>query len=179
METQTRNRFATLGLAAALVLGAGIAGALTLPEQAADRAVERTADVQAEPGPGNGGNGGLNSESEHGSTVSAIARGDSTKGCEKGRAVSAAASASSADKRQDDGDHDPCSEGPDGGAASAHAEKGTHGKASEAGEQSSNAGGNAKNEEPHGPGIDSATGRGAGAPTDTPGAPADLPTPGA
>ena len=168
MQRKTRNRFASLGLAAALVLGAGIAGALTLPDQAADRAKEQTADVEAPKGLGN--QGGNIQSSEHGQTVSEIARDDSTEGCEHGRAVSdAASSKSEGNKPGDAGNPDPCAQGNGGGTASAGKAKGhqkTHG--SNAG--SSITGNNGKSDEPHGQGSVATTDRGTGGPPEIRGA---------
>jgi hypothetical protein len=176
-QKRTRTRFATLGLAATLVLGAGIAAALTLPDTAAERARERTADIEAPntEGPGNQGeNGSIQSEtaSEHGKAVSDAARDDSAQGCDHGRAVSDLASSKADGHRQNEGDH-PGSCGSSAGAASVgHSNNGSHGQGSNAGGQGSNAGGNGKNELPHGQGVEAQNDRepGSGGPPETRGA---------
>lgn len=130
MRVRARKRFATLGLAASLMLGAGIAAALTLPDTAAERAKENTADVEAPQGPGNqGDDANTQSEiaSEHGKAVSEAAKDDSTEGCEHGRAVSDLASSKADDNRKNHGDK-PGDCGPSrGNGAAASAAKGDNG----------------------------------------------------
>ncbi|MGH2711422.1 MAG: hypothetical protein ACRDH9_09500 [Actinomycetota bacterium] len=168
MRRRNRKRLASLALAATLVLGAGIAAALTLPDQASDEAKERVADVQPpSQGPSNDGSSNADEASAHGKAVSAVARDDSTKGCEHGRAVSEAASSKAADNRQNDGDHlGACgpneknkgnhSDGNNGnhglGNNGNHGEKNDagQGQSSGAGSETSNAGGKGNNLLPHG-----------------------------
>jgi len=105
MRGFTRRRGVVLAAAAALALGAGLAAAVTLPDQASDRAEEVQA---AKPPKANGDRPSVQS-SEHGQAVSALARDDSLRGCEHGRAVSDLASSKAGDNRNNDGpDHDPC-----------------------------------------------------------------------
>lgn len=150
MRVSTRKRFATFGLAASLMLGAGIAAALTLPETANEKAKQNTADVEAPKGPGNQGeDANTQSEiaSEHGKAVSEAARDDSTEGCEHGRAVSDLASSKADDNRKNEGDK-PGDCGPNRGngaaASAAKGDNGNHGQGNngKAG-QSGNAGGSA------------------------------------
>ena len=107
MRPRARKRLASLALAAALILGAGIAGALTLPDRAPEVAKDRVFDVEPNgPKPGKVDEGSSSDDaSSHGKVVSTIARDDSTRGCEHGRAVSEAASAKSADNRANEGGH--------------------------------------------------------------------------
>jgi hypothetical protein len=183
MRKQAKKRVAALGLAATLVLGAGIAAALTLPDQASDEAKERTAEVEAPNGPGNQGeNGSIQSEtaSEHGKDVSAVAQDDSLQGCEKGRAVSAIAASKAEDNRKNEPNgSDPCaaSDGYNaGGLGKSNA--GGQGKSNAGGQGKSNAGGQGKSNA----GGQSSSARtqdsSAGGPPDGKGAPLDLPTPG-
>jgi len=107
------RRLASMPLAAALVLGAGLAwGAGTLPEPASDRAEEAVAAAQERR---NGETDGTQAPEEagHGEDVSAIARDDSLQGCEKGMAVSELAG--SKGNSQGPG-HDPCAKGEEGKA---------------------------------------------------------------
>jgi uncharacterized membrane protein YgcG len=101
----SRRRTAGLALAAALFLGVGIAAAVTLPDQAPERA--RT----VVPGESNPPEGVLPEASAHGQAVSEVARDPSLTGCEKGMAVSKVASAPAADHRQDGAERpDPCTQ---------------------------------------------------------------------
>jgi hypothetical protein len=112
-----RRRIAGLALAATLILGAGVATAITLPDQASDRAEEAVGEAS--------GRGGAESEpvpietseaSAHGQEVSELARDDSLHGCEKGQAVSDLASSNADGHRNDDPErNDPCARG--GGSA--------------------------------------------------------------
>jgi hypothetical protein len=105
-----RRGLASMPLAAALVLGTGLAwGAGSLPEPASDRAEEAVAAAQERRDGETDGTEG----STHGEDVSAIARDDSLQGCEKGMAVSQVAS--SKGNKQGPG-HDPCAEGQAGKA---------------------------------------------------------------
>jgi len=106
-----RRRVASMPLAAALVLGTGLAwGAGSLPEPASDRAEEAVAAAQERR---NGETDGTEASEEagHGEDVSAIARDDSLQGCEKGMAVSELAG--SKGNSQGPG-HDPCAKGQEG-----------------------------------------------------------------
>jgi hypothetical protein len=193
MRNRARKRVAALGLAATLVLGAGIAAALTLPDQAADQAKENIAGLEVpKGGPGNlGENGGIQSEhaSEHGKAVSDLAHDESLEGCEKGREVSELAS-SKADNRKNEsnGKDDPCTANADsntGGLGTSNAggqgksNAGGQGKSNAGGQGKSNAGGqgksNAGGQSSNARGQDSSTG---GGPPEGKGAPIDLPTPG-
>ncbi len=105
------RRVAVLGLAATLVMGAGIAAAITLPDQASNRAEEVVPeDLPPDiPGPAEP----ANEASEHGAAVSAAAHDDALEGCEKGQAVSDAASVKAAEHRRDaDTRPDPCEQAP-------------------------------------------------------------------
>jgi len=176
MLKRAKKRVAALGLAATLVLGAGIAAALTLPDQAADQAKENTADLEVPKGEGQGSqeNGGIQSEtaSEHGKAVSAVAQDDSLQGCEKGRAVSAIAASKADDNRKNEPNgSDPC-------AANVGSNAGGQGKSNAGGQGKSNAGGQGKSNA----GGQSSNARGqdsnGGGPPEAGGAPIDLPTPG-
>lgn len=110
-ERRRRRRFASLPLAAVLLLGAGLAwGAAGLPEQASDTAEDAVAAAQAR-----GGSTPVASPTgdgvTHGDEVSAVARDDSLQGCEKGRAVSEVAG--SKGKAQGPA-QDPCARGDEG-----------------------------------------------------------------
>jgi hypothetical protein len=185
MQMRTRKGFATLGLAATLVLGAGLAAALTLPEQASDEAKEQVADVQLPaqatgPGTGGSGNDGASAQaSDHGKAVSAAAQDDSTEGCEHGRAVSEIASSKADDNRKNEGDHPgDCGPNDSNNGNQGLSNNGNHGEGNNGNRgrsadanEGSNAGGNGKIELPHGtetaPGQakekTSQTGRGPGA----------------
>jgi hypothetical protein len=114
-----RRRLASMPLAAALVLGTGLAwGAGTLPEPASDRAEEAVAAAQERSDAGTEaeevtevteGPEGAN----HGEEVSAVATDDSLQGCRKGMAVSEVAG--SKGNKQGPG-HDPCLKGEEGKA---------------------------------------------------------------
>lgn len=108
-----RRRLASMPLAAALVLGTGLAwGAGTLPEPASDRAEEAVAAAQERRDAGSESDGTEVTEgATHGEEVSAVAKDDSLQGCEKGMAVSEVAS--SKGNRQGPG-HDPCTKGQEG-----------------------------------------------------------------
>jgi hypothetical protein len=108
-----RRRLASMPLAAALVLGTGLAwGAGSLPEPASDRAEEAVAAAQ-ERRDGETDGTEVSEGVTHGEEVSAVARDDSLQGCEKGMAVSEVAS--SKGNRQGPG-HDPCAKGQEGKA---------------------------------------------------------------
>ena len=169
-----KKRAASLALAAALVLGASLAGALTLPEQASETAKQRIEELQPPVGPGDGGQDQVSSEdaSDHGKAVSAAAHDDSTKGCEHGRAVSGVASSKAADNRSNEGGPGAC--GPNEGNNGNHGQgnNGNHGQGNNGNHGQGNngnhglanngkqnvttdteptdTGGNAKNELPHG-----------------------------
>jgi hypothetical protein len=105
-------------LAAALVVGAGVAGAVTLPDRAPDRADQA---VTAEQGRAEGGvetvepAGEPAPQSAHGQEVADVAHDDSLQGCEKGQAVSDVASSNADGHRGDDpAKADPCARGQSG-----------------------------------------------------------------
>ena len=187
MRKRAKKRAATVALAATLILGAGIAAALTLPEQAADRAKERVAGVQLPEdakGPGNGRAGAsAQTASDHGKAVSEAARDDSTTGCEKGRAVSEIASSKADEHRKNPPkESDPCTanegsnaggQGKSNAGGQGKSNAGGQGKSNAGGQGKSNAGGQGKNELPHGPGVESNNGRGSGGPPETRGASGD------
>jgi hypothetical protein len=111
MAALTRNRMTLLGVAATLALGMGVAAAVTLPEQASDRAEEVVGSLPHPQPTGTGPPSGIPPEdaNDHGEAVSETAQDDSLEGCEKGRAVSGVASSKAADHRQDDPPTpDPC-----------------------------------------------------------------------
>jgi hypothetical protein len=115
MATFTRNRLTVLGVAATLALGMGVAAAVTLPDQASDRAHEVVGSLPDPQPTGTGPPPGVPPEdaNDHGEAVSSVAQDDSLEGCEKGAAVSGVASSKSADNRQDDPPGpDPCLQGP-------------------------------------------------------------------
>jgi hypothetical protein len=125
MRSFTKKRALVLAAAATLALGAGLAAAVTLPDQASDRAEEVQA---AKPAKTNGQDGPSVASSAHGQAVSDLARDDSTRGCEQGRAVSDLASSKAADNRNNDGpDHDPCEKDGNGGANRATGKAWGHG----------------------------------------------------
>jgi hypothetical protein len=183
-NTHRKKRFASLGLAAALVLGAGLAGAITLPEQASEVAEQRIEELQPPVGPGEGGQDDVTTQdaSDHGKAVSALAHDDSPEGCEKGRAVSDLASSKADDNRKNEGDRPgPCGPNGGGGGASASANRGANGNhgegnrgkgndandlTSKGGNGGATAGDNRKNDLPHGtetaPGKNSAGALGKG-----------------
>jgi hypothetical protein len=106
MRLFTRRRLAGLALAATLVLGAGIAAAITLPERAADRAKEV---VPTAAPPETPGREGLPEQADHGQAVASVATDPSLQGCEKGQAVAATASAKAAEVRNNPAKTvDPC-----------------------------------------------------------------------
>jgi hypothetical protein len=154
MRVRARKRLASLALAASLILGAGIAGALTLPEQASDVAGERVFDVEPNgPKPGNGDDEGSSSDvsSAHGKAVSAVAHDDSTKGCEHGRAVSAVASSKAADNRGNDGDHrGACGPSEKSNGNHAAGNNGNHGLANDGSNGNHGTGNNGKGRDPQG-----------------------------
>ena len=122
-------------VAATLVVGAGTAGAVTLPPEVPDAADEQVADLilvelppieesvpgeappeeelrEEPPEEGEGAEEEGASASAHGKAVSEVARDDSLQGCERGQAVAAIASSKSQGHRQDETDRpDPCSRG--------------------------------------------------------------------
>ena len=111
MVAFTRKRMTLLGVAATLALGMGVAAAVTLPEQASDRAEEVVGSLPHPQPTGTGPPSGIPPEdaNDHGEAVSETAQDDSLEGCEKGMAVSGVASSKAADHRQDDPPTpDPC-----------------------------------------------------------------------
>ncbi|HEV3475535.1 MAG TPA: hypothetical protein VG602_09230 [Actinomycetota bacterium] len=126
MRAFTGRRGVALAAAAALALGAGLAAAVTLPDEASERAEE----VQAEKAAGTNGqdDGPSVQSSTHGDAVSAVAQDDSNRGCEHGRAVSDVASSKSADNRSSDGPKgDPCEKNEKAGAKGAGGKAWGHG----------------------------------------------------
>jgi hypothetical protein len=192
MRNRANKRVAALGLAATLVLGAGIAAALTLPDQAADQAKENIAGLEVPKGEGQGSqeNGGIQSQtaSEHGKAVSDLAHDESLEGCEKGRDVSDLASSKADDNRKNEPNgKDPCAAN-EGANASGRGQSnaGGQGKSNAGGQGKSNAGGQGKSNA-GGQGKSSAGGQSSnargqdsstGGPPEDKGAPIDLPTPG-
>jgi hypothetical protein len=115
MRIRGQRRAAALAAAATLVLGAGIAAAVTLPDEASDRAKEAVSNA----------NGDSSTNAEHGQAVSETARDPSLQGCEKGQAVAAQASTKADEHRQGQGpQEDPCARGEDGGASASRAGSG-------------------------------------------------------
>lgn len=111
-----RRRLSTLPLAAALVLGAGLAwGAMGLPDRATETAEEAVGAAQERKDAFSKDEGaaGAGAEETHGDEVSAVAKDDSLQGCEKGMAVSEVAS--SKGNKQGPG-NDPCAKGSEGKA---------------------------------------------------------------
>jgi len=189
MRTKPRKRFASLGLAAALVLGAGLAGAITLPEQASEVAEQRIEELQPPVGPGEGGQDDVTTQdaSDHGKAVSAAAHGDSLQGCEKGKAVSVIASSKAEDNRKNEPNgKDPCAANEEAGAGIQGASNaggqgksnaGGQGKSNAGGQGKSNAGGQGKSNAGQSSGARSQASS-TGGPPEGKGAPIDLPTPG-
>jgi hypothetical protein len=111
MVAFTRKRMTLLGVAATLALGMGVAAAVTLPEQASDRAEEVVGSLPDPQPTGTGQPPGVPPENanDHGEAVSEVAHDDSLEGCEKGMTVSGVASSKAAGHRQDDPPTpDPC-----------------------------------------------------------------------
>jgi hypothetical protein len=102
MRVLTKRRIGGVALAATLILGGGLAAAVTLPEQAAEEAWEAVGQGQE-----------LAAEaSAHGKAVSEVAQDPTLDGCEKGQAV--AAVASSREERQEDAERpNPCAQAED------------------------------------------------------------------
>jgi hypothetical protein len=124
MRSFTKKRTVVLAAAAVLALGAGLAAAVTLPDQASDRAEQ----AQAEKAAGTNGQPSIDS-SAHGDAVSAVAHDDSVQGCEHGRAVSDVASSKAADDRNSDGPrHDPCEKNDNAGPNRAKGKARGHGE---------------------------------------------------
>lgn len=105
MAPFTRKRAALLGLAATLILGMGVATAVTLPDQASDRAKEVVGDLPI-PGPTGSPDDPAGGANDHGEAVSSVAQGDFPEGCEKGMAVADVASGGPVDPAVD-----PCQQG--------------------------------------------------------------------
>lgn len=101
------RRASALGLAAALLLVAGIAAAVTLPKQAAQPDQDTVPSVAPSlvPVPED-----PSSASNHGQAVSDVATDPALTGCEKGQAVADVASANADEKRKNASqENDPCS----------------------------------------------------------------------
>ncbi len=130
MRLVTRRRVAGIALAATLVLGAGIAAAITLPERVGERAKEVVPTVVPPETPAARE---LPEEASHGQAVRTIATDPSLEGCEKGRAVAAAASAKAADVRNNPPKEiDPCARSDVQGAAKSRAAGDAPGRSGEA-----------------------------------------------
>ena len=109
MRVISHPRLAWLVAGATLVLGAGIAAAVTLPDQASETATEAVS------------NAGPSGNSDFGQAVSDTARDPSLQGCEKGRAVAAQATTKAAGHRQGQGPQDnPCGAGDETSGGSGH-----------------------------------------------------------
>jgi hypothetical protein len=107
LRPSPRRRASALVLAAALLLVAGIAAAVTLPEKAAkpDQDTVPSVAPSLAPAPGD-----LSADTNHGQTVSDVARDSTLTGCEKGQAIAGVASAKAAEKRKNSSqENDPCS----------------------------------------------------------------------
>jgi hypothetical protein len=113
VRVMTRGRLTLLGVAATLALSAGLAAAVTLPDQASDRAKEVVGNLPAPVSPELGGDPEAN---DHGQAVSQVAQDEALTGCEKGMAVSALASSKAEDVRSNSGAGvDPCARGDEDG----------------------------------------------------------------
>jgi hypothetical protein len=122
-----RRSLRGVALAAALVVGAGVAGAVTLPDRGSDRA------GQAVPAPHGRAEGEGQSvepveptgdpaeQSGHGREVADVAHDDSLRGCEKGRAVSDVASSNAEEHGPK---QDPCTKGEEVGGGQEGSAKG-------------------------------------------------------
>jgi len=113
MRIRGQRRAAALAAGATLALGAGIAAAVTLPDQASDTAKEAVSNA----------NGDASTNAEHGKAVSDTARNTSLQGCEKGQAV---ADQASGGQRQGP-EQDPCAQGSGGGGGSSQGGGGDNG----------------------------------------------------
>jgi hypothetical protein len=117
----SRRRIGGLAVAATLVVGGGLAAAVTQPE--AVTRPEETDDRVPEAigqGPEEAGEA-----SAHGKAVAAVAQGSALEGCEKGQAVAGAASSKATENRQDDADRpDPCAGGDREGSAGDEGDRG-------------------------------------------------------
>jgi len=103
MRPISQRRLAAIATAALLVVGVGVAAAVTLPDNASDTAKDAVS----------------NGNAEHGKAVSDTARNTSLQGCEKGQAIAAQASGKTIPAT------DPCSRG--GGNGHANGGNGTNG----------------------------------------------------
>jgi hypothetical protein len=106
-----RRRGAPVLLAAALLLVTGIAAAVTLPNLPAppEQDTVDTVAPSLAPQPSLGSVPGSSAEGTHGQEVSDVARNSGLTGCEKGKAVSAVASAKAAEHRQNEAEkNEPC-----------------------------------------------------------------------
>jgi hypothetical protein len=117
----SRRRIGGLAVAATLVLGGGLAAAVTqpeavtLPEGTDDRVREAMGQGPEEVG----------EASAHGKAVAAVAQGSALEGCEKGQAVAGAASSKATENRQDDADRpDPCARGDEESSAGDEGDRG-------------------------------------------------------
>jgi hypothetical protein len=117
-----------VALAAALVVGAGVAGAVTLPDQASDPAEEAVAGEHGGAETGLEPAGEPAEQSAHGQEVADVAHDDSLQACEKGQAVSDVADSKADGHRNDDpSKDDPCAKG-QGGSGGGGEEASAEGK---------------------------------------------------
>lgn len=106
-----KRREATVLLAAALLIVSGIAAAVTLPNLPTppEQDIVDTVAPSLAPLPSLDSAAGSSAETTHGQEVSDTARNSGLSGCEKGKAVSAVASAKAAEHRQNEAEkNDPC-----------------------------------------------------------------------
>jgi hypothetical protein len=101
MPAVTRRRIGGLTLAATLVMGGGLAAAVTQPELPDQASEEAWANVGQGPEV-------ASEASAHGKAVAAVAQDPTLEGCQKGQAVAEVASSKADDHRQDEADRDPC-----------------------------------------------------------------------
>lgn len=101
-----KRRLAVMGLAAALLLVAGLAAAVTLPKKAAQPAEDILPSTAPSVTPAAED---LPQEAAHGQAVADVATDPSLTGCEKGQAVADVASAKAAEKSKHRAEkNDPC-----------------------------------------------------------------------
>jgi hypothetical protein len=101
-----RTRLTAVAVAAAILLLAGLAAAMTLPKELDQSAPDTVVTTPPSAGPAGAD---LVEEATHGQTVSDVARDRSLTACEKGQAVAAVASDEAAEHRNNpDQQNDPC-----------------------------------------------------------------------
>jgi hypothetical protein len=115
MTPNTRRRTTLLSLAATLLLGMGVAAAVTFPDQALDNRVSGDLPIPGPTGSTPPPTDPAGEANDHGEAVSDVAHDDSLHGCEKGMAVSDVASSKADEHRANDPDPDPCDHGQGGG----------------------------------------------------------------